>query len=184
MPSGWHHRLVRLFTLAYHEGPVAAWRSASRHTVRQHLQLVGAGWRPRGDRIVNGTAWLPLDPKWQIAVWVASLGQAGFTFENAGPDEFMIVAPDGTKFVTGPIELMDLLGAVHERFVQREYDVLDVQGAVVIDIGAYVGDSAIFFARAGARRVYGYEPFATTYAAAVRNVVLNGLEDVIKLKPI
>ena len=182
MPSGWHHRLVRLFTLTYHEGPVATWRSASRHTVRQHLQLLGAGWRPRGDRIVNGKAWLPLDPQWQIAVWVASLGQAGFAFENVGPDEFMIVAPDGSKFVTGPTELMDLLGAVHERFVQREYDMLDVQGAVVIDIGAYVGDSAIFFACAGARKVYGYEPFEATFAAAGRNVQLNGLQSVIELR--
>jgi FkbM family methyltransferase len=150
--------------------------------VRQHLQLLRAGWRPRSDRIVKGTAWLPLDSRWAISNWMEPLVRTGFAFENGGANEFAITAPDGSRFITGPTELLDLLGALHERFVLREYDLLDARGAVVIDIGAYVGDSALYFAHKGAAKVYAYEPFQATYAAARRNVRLSGLDDVIELR--
>jgi FkbM family methyltransferase len=61
-----------------------------------------------------------------------------------------------------------------ERFVRQEYKCLDVAGKVVIDIGANIGDSAIYFARRGAVHVYAYEPFRELCETAAANVSLNG----------
>ncbi|AWR93971.1 FkbM family methyltransferase [Acidianus brierleyi] len=66
-----------------------------------------------------------------------------------------------------------------EVFIQNQYDT-DVQGEV-IDIGANIGDSAIYFAVKGASHVYAFEPLPSIYEVALRNVKLNNLEDKITL---
>lgn len=48
-------------------------------------------------------------------------------------------------------------------------------GYEVIDAGAYVGDTAIFFASRGAR-VYAYEPIPELFSMMVKNIALNGME--------
>ncbi len=49
----------------------------------------------------------------------------------------------------------------------------------MIDVGAFVGDSAIYFALKGARRVIAIEPHPGAYAEMLDNIKLNNLEDVI-----
>lgn len=66
-------------------------------------------------------------------------------------------------------------------FVEDEYQFLPVKGRTVVDVGASVGDSAIYFAVRGARVVFGYEPFPLTFQTGVNNIVLNGLERRIRL---
>ena len=61
------------------------------------------------------------------------------------------------------------------------YHILDVKGKSVLDVGAYVGESAILFALMGARRVVAVEPSPWAYSMARRNVEVNGLDNVIKL---
>jgi FkbM family methyltransferase len=46
---------------------------------------------------------------------------------------------------------------------------IDVKDKVVVDIGAYIGDSALFFASRGARIVYAYEPSKELYEIAIEN---------------
>ena len=58
---------------------------------------------------------------------------------------------------------------------------LDVKGKSVLDVGAYVGDSAILFALMGARKVVAVEPSPWAYSVAKRNVEANGLGSVITL---
>jgi len=53
----------------------------------------------------------------------------------------------------------------------------DINGRDVIDLGASIGDSIIFFSIMGARKVYGFEPFPPFYALAVRNIKKNNLEN-------
>ena len=61
------------------------------------------------------------------------------------------------------------------------FNVLDVRNKSVLDVGAYVGDSAILFVLRGARRVVAVEPSPWAYNVAKKNVEANGLGDVITL---
>jgi FkbM family methyltransferase len=56
---------------------------------------------------------------------------------------------------------------------------LNVEGKVVVDIGAFIGDSSIYFALRSAKRVIAVEPHPEAYKEMVENIRLNGLEDVI-----
>lgn len=66
-----------------------------------------------------------------------------------------------------------------ETFVREQYNT-EVQGDV-IDIGANIGDSAIYFASKGASHVYAFEPLPSIYRIALQNVKINNLDDRITL---
>ena len=78
-------------------------------------------------------------------------------------------------------QLNNTLGMIKDQFIEEQYGWLDVKGKDVIDIGANVGDSAIYFALKGAKHVYAFEPYPYSYAIAMQNIKLNGLNDDIKL---
>ena len=67
------------------------------------------------------------------------------------------------------------------KIMDRMYKWLDVKGKDVIDIGANIGDSAIYFALRGAKRVYAFEPYPYSYNIAKKNIKLNRLEGKITL---
>ena len=56
---------------------------------------------------------------------------------------------------------------------------MNVNDRVVVDVGAFVGDSAIYFALKGAKRVIAIEPHPGAYAEMLENIRLNNLEGVI-----
>ena len=62
-----------------------------------------------------------------------------------------------------------------------DYGILNVEGKLVLDIGAFVGDSAMLFALRGARRVVAVEPSPWAFNVAMRNVKANGLSDTVEL---
>jgi FkbM family methyltransferase len=64
-------------------------------------------------------------------------------------------------------------GEVVNIFLEDVYRILPVQGKVVLDIGANIGDSSIYFALRGASKVIGIEPITDNYEMARKNVVLN-----------
>jgi FkbM family methyltransferase len=66
-------------------------------------------------------------------------------------------------------------------FVANDYGKLPVRGKTVIDIGANIGDTPIYFALHGASKVIGVEPFPKNYELAVENTALNGFSDKIKI---
>ncbi|MEM4071650.1 MAG: FkbM family methyltransferase [Thermoplasmata archaeon] len=55
-------------------------------------------------------------------------------------------------------------------FFNEEYDFLNVEGKNVIDIGANIGDSAIYFAIKGARKVISLEPYPYNFNIAKKNL--------------
>jgi len=59
-----------------------------------------------------------------------------------------------------------------------DYDRLDVKGRRVLDVGANVGGTAVYFALRGARQVVAFEPYPFPYQFALRNVEANGLRNV------
>src|SRR5208337_221828 len=65
-----------------------------------------------------------------------------------------------------------------EHFLEQPYGIADVKGRDVTDIGGFIGDSAIFFAWKGARRVYCFEPIPASYRLAVRNIQLNVIHNI------
>ena len=63
--------------------------------------------------------------------------------------------------------------------VNNSYQYLPVKGNTVIDIGANIGDSTIYFALCGAHKVIGLEPFPKNYKLARKNIELNGFSNKI-----
>jgi FkbM family methyltransferase len=82
-------------------------------------------------------------------------------------------------YVRNNVKFRQIYWAIYQVFDCGEYEPLDVSGRVVVDAGAYIGDSAIYFALRGAKRVIAVEPHPNAYAEMLDNIRLNNLEDVI-----
>ena len=78
-------------------------------------------------------------------------------------------------------QAINTVGLIKENFVDEQYKNLDVKGKDVVDVGANIGDSAIYFALKGAKHVYAFEPYPYSYNIAKKNIKLNNLEGKITL---
>ncbi|MCG3110135.1 hypothetical protein L3N51_02432 [Metallosphaera sp. J1] len=72
------------------------------------------------------------------------------------------------------------LGHLVEIYLRKVYD-YDVKDKVVIDAGASNGDSSIFFAKKGAKKVIALEPDEESFSLAIRNVEASGVKDRVVL---
>ncbi len=72
-------------------------------------------------------------------------------------------------------------GNIFDVFINEEYKFLNVKDKIVIDIGASIGDSSIYFALNGAKKVIGLEPYPYPFSFAKRNVEENNLNDKIEI---
>lgn len=77
-------------------------------------------------------------------------------------------------FPSGVIELK-------ETFIDKQYGQFNVRNSVVLDVGAFIGDSALYFAMNGAKKVAAYEPAPPTLKIAQTNIALNHYENIIKV---
>ncbi|MDE1856229.1 MAG: FkbM family methyltransferase [Candidatus Micrarchaeota archaeon] len=68
-----------------------------------------------------------------------------------------------------------------ENFASDQYQMMDVKGKVLVDVGAFFGETAILFALRGASRVYAFEPYPYSFEIAKENIELNGLGNKITL---
>lgn len=66
-------------------------------------------------------------------------------------------------------------------FGREDYKFLDVDNENVIDIGANIGDSPIYFAINNAKIVIALEPYPYTYNIALENIIASNLKDQIIL---
>lgn len=64
-------------------------------------------------------------------------------------------------------------------FFFKDWRKLHVKGKKVLDIGGYVGDTAIYFIGLGAEKVISYEPFPHSFHIETDNIIQNGLIDKI-----
>ena len=53
------------------------------------------------------------------------------------------------------------------------YDTLPIKDKIVLDVGANIGDTPIYFALHGSKKVIGIEPFPQNYEIAKKNVEIN-----------
>ncbi len=72
-------------------------------------------------------------------------------------------------------------GDIYRAFVNEEYSWLPIKNRIVVDIGAAVGDSALYFALMGATHVYAFEPFPITFEKAQENISRNNYSEKITL---
>jgi len=82
-------------------------------------------------------------------------------------------------YVRNNVKFKQIRCAIYQVFDDGDYEPLDVSGRVVVDVGAYVGDSAIYFALRGAKKVIAVEPHPGAFAEMLDNIKLNNLEGVI-----
>lgn len=78
-------------------------------------------------------------------------------------------------------QMLNSIGMIREQFIDEPYNWLNVRNTGVIDIGANIGDTAIYFALNGAKHVYAFEPYPYSYNLAIKNIKLNGLQKKITL---
>jgi FkbM family methyltransferase len=88
----------------------------------------------------------------------------------------IILPESGLQFYNG-ISNGDLFNI----FYEKDYNFLPVKDRVVIDIGANIADSSIYFAMSGAKKVIALEPFPKNFEIAQKNITLNGFTDKIEL---
>ena len=88
----------------------------------------------------------------------------------------IILPESGLQFYNG-ISNGDLFNI----FYEKDYDFLPVKNRIVIDIGANIADSSIYFAMSGAKKVIALEPFPKNFEVAQKNITLNGFTDKIEL---
>ena len=77
------------------------------------------------------------------------------------------------------VKFKHLYNAINETFEEKQWDFLNVQNKSVLDIGAFVGDSPIYFILKGAKKVYAIEPHPDVYKEMIENIKLNNMEDKI-----
>ena len=72
-------------------------------------------------------------------------------------------------------------GDIGATFIREDYKWLKPSNHVIIDIGANVGDTPIYFISKGATKVIALEPFPYSYRLAKENILNNGYNDKIVL---
>ena len=100
-------------------------------------------------------------------------GQRKGVFHFSFGEKDLAFPYDGDRYGT--------LTVLQEFFVKEPYAGLDVNGIDVVDIGASIGDTPIYFSLRGARRVIALEPYPDTYAQAKRNISENGFDNGVTL---
>ena len=82
-------------------------------------------------------------------------------------------------WVKNNVRFKRMRGTILEIFDGKVYQRLNVSNRVVVDIGAYIGDSTVYFASRGAGKVVAVEPHPVAHEELLENARLNNLEDVM-----
>ena len=72
-------------------------------------------------------------------------------------------------------------GDIVNTFFKKDYGKIIVNEKTVLDIGANIGDTGIFYALNGAKKVIGIEPFPKNFDYAQQNIQINNFDNVITL---
>ena len=68
-------------------------------------------------------------------------------------------------------------GDLCDIFFDRVYEFLPINGKTVIDVGANIGDSCIYFVLREPKQIIAIEPFPKNYESAKKNIDMNGFSD-------
>lgn len=74
----------------------------------------------------------------------------------------------------GPCVVNEVFGAdIYKSFLNN----FNINGKTIIDIGASFGDTVIYFALNGAKKIYAFEPLPSAYKLAEENIKFNNLQN-------
>jgi FkbM family methyltransferase len=85
----------------------------------------------------------------------------------------------GSYWEKGKAKFKHIYYSITRIFEEKKWDFLNVQNKSVLDIGAFVGDSSIYFILKGAKKVYAIEPHPNAYSEMWDNIILNDMEEQI-----
>jgi len=119
------------------------------------------------------------DPSIYNLIGLARLLRAGWEIKEVQPD-YLLLSPDPSTVIKCRLNQGTDISLLGEIFIRGVYGT-DFQGKTVVDVGAYTGDSAVYFSKRGARLVVGLEPDPRNYQMASENVQMNNLTDRVKL---
>lgn len=104
-------------------------------------------------------------------------------FKEFDNDLLLVQFKEGVKFAIRktPVSVVETL---QETVMGGEYSFLYpyVKDKVVLDAGAFIGDTAVMFCANGAKRVVAYEPDPVLYTLCTTNANLNNMSDKIEVK--
>lgn len=72
-------------------------------------------------------------------------------------------------------------GDIVNTFFKKDYAKISVKNKTVLDIGANIGDTALFYVLNGAKKVIGIEPFPKNFNYAQKNINKNKLNEFIEI---
>jgi hypothetical protein len=75
----------------------------------------------------------------------------------------------------------DYSNVIDEIYLRREYGELSLHGREVIDVGASIADSSLYFASLGAKKVYAFETDPVRLEIAKKNITINNMSSTIEL---
>jgi len=113
----------------------------------------------------------------------------GFVMRCCGRDLLVLSPqregrPQGRALAVGDAVVLEgaWLTGIYDVFLDQDYAWLDVSGRTVVDVGAAIGDTAIYFVLRGAKRVIACEPYPNLFEVAYRNIYVNNrLDNVVLL---
>ena len=85
----------------------------------------------------------------------------------------------GNYWEKNGIKFKHYYATIWDIFIDEQYKFLNVKDKNVLDIGAFIGDSPIYFILKGAKKVYAIEPHPDAYNEMLENIKLNNMEDKI-----
>ena len=97
---------------------------------------------------------------------VREIKQAGYTVLQISDDLFRI--NDNSITLVGTSDMLEAVGEIDSGFYDWDY-----RGKVVLDIGGFQGESAVFFFKHGAKKIIIYEPVETHQELIRQNILLN-----------
>jgi protein-L-isoaspartate O-methyltransferase len=104
------------------------------------------------------------------------LSNHGFTFRTDGNQNF-VTTPDGLVLLSP--QFFSLV--FDELYIMRIYGRPGLTSKVVVDVGAAIGDTALYFAKLGAAHVYAFEMDELRCKMARTNIARNKMQDRITL---
>jgi len=109
-------------------------------------------------------SWVPLDAIGDLSAVVKAFGEGWLYDDKCG------------CWVYGNVKFKRLYYNMLDVFSYGHYGFLFLDGLDVVDVGGFVGDSAIYFISRGAHRVVALEPHPGAFGGMVENIMLNNLE--------
>ena len=74
-------------------------------------------------------------------------------------------------------------GGIEEIFIRNSYHTMlkNIKGKIVVDAGAYIGDSTVILAKLGAKKIYAYEPHPELHKLLIANLKENKVGNCIAI---